>query len=143
MTENVGRTKLHEQALLCIYQYLFYQNMDIDGRKSIVEIISDVMEVSFDECDTFFKAIIFETIKNRRAYIKRIEFYLKTGWTFERLSLMEQAILLIGTSEIINNHNEKSVAIDVAVDLAKRYGSEDKSYKLVNAILDKIGANYE
>ena len=63
--ENVelSRTKIHEQAMICIFQYLFYETQkEITQKKKIEEIISDVMEVSFDECDLFFRAIIFETI---------------------------------------------------------------------------------
>ena len=64
--ENVelSRTKIHEQAMICIFQHLFYESQkEITNKKKIEEIISDVMEVSFDECDLFFRAIIFETIK--------------------------------------------------------------------------------
>lgn len=133
-----GRTYLQEQAMICIFQYLFYLEEDVSERKPIEEIISDVMEENFDDCDEFFKVIIFESIKNRKEYIEIIQSKLKEGWTFERLSLEDQAILLLATTEIMNNRNEIQVCIDVAVDLAHRY-SDETSYKYINKVLDRIG----
>ena len=138
--ENVelSRTKIHEQAMICIFQYLFYETQkEITAKKKIEEIISDVMEVSFDECDLFFRAIIFETIKNRNEYINIINSKLNK-WTFNRLCLSDQAILLLFTSELINQRAPIQVCIDVAVDLAHRY-CDDKSYRYINKVLDRIG----
>ena len=42
------------------------------------------------------------------------------------------------TSEILNSRAELHVCIDVAVDLAHRY-CDDKSYKYINKVLDRIG----
>lgn len=135
---DLTRTKIHEQAMICIFQYLFYNTAkDISSIKPIEEIISDVMEVSFDECDLFFRALIFETIKNKKEYISIIESKLNK-WTFDRLCLTDQAILLLFTSELINKRAPIQVCIDVAVDLAHRY-CDDKSYKYINKVLDRVG----
>ena len=135
---ELSRTKIHEQAMICIFQHLFYESQkEITNKKKIEEIISDVMEVSFDECDLFFRAIIFETIKNKKEYIEIIESKLNK-WTFDRLCLTDQAILLLFTSELINQRAPIQVCIDVAVDLAHRY-CDDKSYRYINKVLDRIG----
>ena len=135
---DLTRTKIHEQAMICIFQYLFYNtSKDVSSVKPIEEIISDVMEVSFDECDLFFRALIFETIKNKKEYISLIESKLNK-WTFDRLCLTDQAILLLFTSELINKRAPIQVCIDVAVDLAHRY-CDDKSYKYINKVLDRVG----
>lgn len=138
--ENVelSRTKIHENAMICIFQYLFYESQkDITEKKRIEEIISDVMEVSFDECDVFFRAIIFETIKNKKEYIEIIQSKLNK-WTFDRLCLTDQAILLLFTSQLLNNRAPIQVIIDMAVDLAHRY-CDDNSYKYINKVLDRVG----
>ena len=135
---DLTRTKIHEQAMICIFQYLFYNSVkEISSVKPIEEIISDVMEVSFDECDLFFRAIIFETIKNKKEYISLIESKLNK-WTFDRLCLTDQAILLLFTSQLLNNRVPMQVGIDVAVDLAHRY-CDDKSYRYINKVLDRVG----
>ena len=135
---EISRTKIHEQAMVCIFQYLFYDTQkELTYKKPVEEIISDVMEVSFDECDLFFRAIIFETIKNKKDYISLIDSKLNK-WTFDRLCLTDQAILLLFTSQLLNNRVPIQVGIDVAVDLAHRY-CDDKSYKYINKVLDRIG----
>ena len=135
---EISRTKIHEQAMVCIFQYLFYDTQkELTYKKPVEEIISDVMEVSFDECDLFFRAIIFETIKNKKDYISLIDSKLNK-WTFDRLCLTDQAILLLFTSQLLNNRVPIQVGIDVAVDLAHRY-CDDKSYRYINKVLDRIG----
>lgn len=135
---EISRTKIHEQAMICIFQYLFYDSQkEITNKKPVEEIISDVMEVSFDECDLFFRAIIFETIKNKKDYIAIIDSKLNK-WTFDRLCLTDQAILLLFTSQLLNDRVPVQVGIDVAVDLAHRY-CDDKSYKYIHKVLDIIG----
>ena len=59
---KMSRTKMHENALICLYQYLIYNKVSKKYRKSITEIVSDIMEVSFDDCDEFFRCILFEDI---------------------------------------------------------------------------------
>ena len=135
---EISRTKIHEQAMVCIFQYLFYDTQkELTYKKPVEEIISDIMEVSFDECDLFFRAIIFETIKNKKDYISLIDSKLNK-WTFDRLCLTDQAILLLFTSQLLNNRVPIQVGIDVAVDLAHRY-CDDKSYRYIHKVLDRIG----
>ena len=77
------------------------------------------------------------TIKNKNEYINIINSKLNK-WTFNRLCLSDQAILLLFTSELLNNRAPMRVCIDVAVDLAHRY-CDDKSYKYIHKVLDRIG----
>ena len=133
----ITRTKIHENAFYCIFQYLFYKySKELTYRKPIEEIIQDVMEEPYDNCDPFFKAIIFETIKNEKEYSEIIEQRLNK-WKLNRLDLAERAILLLSTSEIINKREKVQVIIDVALDLSHRY-CDDESYRYINAVLDRI-----
>lgn len=137
-TLETSRTKLHEQAMICLFQYLFYKSFkEIKDYKKIEEIISDVMEIPYDMCDDFFKAIIYETLASKDDYINLIQSHL-VRWTFKRLCLTDQAILLLFTSEIKNKRVPIQVAIDMALDLSHRY-CDDKSYKYINKVLDIIG----
>lgn len=138
--ENISRTKIHELAMICIFQHLFYENskLEKENRKDMVEIVSDVMEKSFDECDPFFKAIIFETIKDQKILIEKYIQPKLVKWDFNRLPYEQQAILLLFTSEIINHRVENQVAIDMAVDLAHRYDEKDDAYRYINKVLDRI-----
>lgn len=138
---TLSRTKIHENAMFCLYQHLFYSTLAKEYKKLLPEIVNDVMEQPFDQCDDFFKSIVYESVQNKKEYIDIISKNLSSTWKFNRLSLIEQAILLLFSAELANHRVEHQVAIDVAVDLAKRYCDEN-SYKFINAVLDKIGKHY-
>ncbi len=138
---KLSRTKMHENAMICLYQYLFYQKVNRIYRKSINEIVLDVTNISFDDCDDFFKCILFEAYQDKKQLIEIISNCLEKSWKFNRLALIAQAILLLFSEEIINHRVEVNVAIDVAVDLAKRY-LDDGDYKFIHAVLNRIGKEY-
>lgn len=60
------------------------------------------------------------------------------GWTWERIPLLSQAILLMSIAHY--NYVEKvdkRIVIDVAVNLAKKY-IEEKQAKFIHALLDEV-----
>ena len=68
---------------------------------------------------------------------KLLEKHLKKGWTFERLSVMERAILLIAACELLESDLPKTIVINEAVVNAKKF-CDDESYKFINGILGHI-----
>jgi len=127
-----SRNKLQELTVFCIYQYLFYYNSE--NKPSISEIIESVFDCSVKECDPFVKKLFKESIKNADESIKEISKHL-TDWTFDRLNLLEQAILLSAYTQFKYMEQPKQVAINVAVELAKKY-CDETSYKFINGVLD-------
>jgi len=60
------------------------------------------------------------------------------GWRFERLGLVDRNILRIGVYELLyDDEIPPEVAIDQALELAKKYGTE-QARVFVNGILDRI-----
>jgi N utilization substance protein B len=60
------------------------------------------------------------------------------NWRLERMTLVDRNILRLGAFEIIRSRDIPFVvAINEAVDLGKRFGSEE-SGSFINGILDKI-----
>jgi transcription antitermination protein NusB len=59
------------------------------------------------------------------------------GWTAERLGAIERNVLRIAVYELDGDQVPDAVAIDEAVELARRYAS-DEAAKLVNGILARI-----
>ena len=55
----------------------------------------------------------------------------------ERIDPVDRAILRLGTYEILNAAAPPKVAINEAIELAKRFGTTD-SKRFVNGVLDKI-----
>jgi N utilization substance protein B len=65
------------------------------------------------------------------------------GWRLERLALMDRNILRLGICELLYvSEIPPEVAIDEAVELAKRYGTEQAPV-FINGILDRIWKDAE
>lgn len=128
----VSRNKIQELSVFALYQYLFYYSYQ--ERPSLKEIIESVFECPSKECDEFAKNLIKLAIKNADSSIKDISAYLK-DWAFDRLNYLEQAILLSAYTQNKYMEQPKTIAINVAVDLAKKY-CDDNSYKFINGVLD-------
>jgi N utilization substance protein B len=67
---------------------------------------------------------------------KLVERHAK-GWTLERMAAMDRAILRLAVGELRSTGTPPKVVINEAVELAKKFSSED-SAAFINGILDAI-----
>lgn len=129
MYYNISMFNRHEsrqKLIFVLYQHLLLHK-DID-----VCFVDN-----FTDEDDEFSFNIIEDIKiNKDNYIDEISKYLNK-WSFDRLNLIEQAILLESVSEYKLALNDKAVIINEAVIFAKEY-CDDESYKYINGVLDNI-----
>ena len=63
------------------------------------------------------------------------------GWTADRLGVVERNVLRIGLHELEAGSVPPEVAISEAVELAKRYATEDAG-RLVNGILGRVAREH-
>ena len=122
----------HEQrviALETIYQNLLLKK---DIRKALFECTYGQNEI-----DPFLYSLTIDLMDKKNAYRTDIESRLRDDWSFDRLSLLEQTILLMAYQEFYVIQTPKAVVIDEAINLAKAY-CDDSSYKLINGILDQL-----
>jgi transcription antitermination factor NusB len=81
---------------------------------------------------------LIEGISAHREEIDRLISERTVGWRFERLALLDRNILRIGVFELLFYDSvPPEVAIDEAVELAKKYGT-DQARSFINGILDRI-----
>ena len=125
----LNRHEYREKIVFTLYQHLLLH-------KDLEECFEDNFE---EDTDEYMVTIRNDLLENEDVYISEISEYLNK-WTFDRLNLVEQAILLETVSEIKLSLNDKAVVIDEAVILAKEYCDED-SYKFINGVLDHICSN--
>ena len=60
------------------------------------------------------------------------------NWRLERMARIDRNALRLGTYELLTRTDvPRAVVLDEAVELAKRFGSEESS-KFVNGVLDRI-----
>lgn len=132
---ELSRNQIQTKIFECSYIYLVYRNMNISF--DVEKIISEVCEDIYDNCDLFLRETILKMIINYDSIKEIIENNL-VNWKFDRLSIIDRAILFMTISEYkYVGDIDKPVVINVGVTLAKRY-SDEKNYKFINGILDKI-----
>jgi len=65
------------------------------------------------------------------------------NWTVSRLAATDRAILRLGAYEILYRAEiPPRVAINEAVELAKLYGSDGKTARLINGVLDRLARDH-
>lgn len=87
--------------------------------------------------DTFAWELVDGTGKKLPAIDLEIHSH-STNWRIERMPLVDLTALRLATFEIVFHPDiPKTVAINEAIELAKKYGAED-SPAFVNGLLDKL-----
>ena len=113
-------------------EYEFYEDLAI---QVATEDIPELSEKNFLK----MKSKVKGTRKNLEEIDELIQKNLKKGWTLKRLGTAERNILRLAVYEMKFAEEKLSanIAINEAVNLAKRYGT-DNSGKFVNGILDTV-----
>lgn len=68
---------------------------------------------------------------------KQINQHLKSGWSVERLTLVEKNLLRLGIFEITSFDTPQLVAVNEAIELAKNF-SDQKSARFINGLLSQF-----
>ena len=127
------RTVAREHALKILYQ------TDIT-RRTLAESVEDywAQEPSKDQEIMAYAKLMSEGVrKNLKEIDEKISEYA-TNWQLSRMAVIDRNILRMGLFELkYTTDIPPKVAINEAVELAKKYGDLESS-KFVNGILDKI-----
>lgn len=129
----LSRNKLQENAVQIFTSFLIQESMGIaiDFENSLIEFYN---VETLEEVPIFIKELLLKALKHQNEIVLEVSSYLK-NWKFSRLNTCVQAILILSTTNYRYMNTPKSVCIDLAVNLTKRY-SETEDYKFVNAVLD-------
>ena len=107
------------------------------------ESIKEILDFSWcnreydKDVKVFARDMIIGVIENLEFIDKIIINYLE-NWQFERVSLVDKAILRLGVYSLKYQKDiPPKVTINEAVDIAKKFGTQD-SYRFINGILDSI-----
>lgn len=97
----------------------------------------ELLGVAPDENEAGYMNSMFEGVVSSCEEIdRRISDHLR-GWTIERLSRVDLAILRLGTYELMLNETPSGIVINEAVELANQY-STDKAGAFINGVLGSI-----
>ena len=140
------RTALREHVFRILFRYDFYDKNGFEEQMALYfdeyPDLSDYPELKdapvVSELD---RAEIESRVNSVVAQLEDIDSKISTyceGWTIDRIAKAELAIIRLAIYEIFYDEDiDKAIAINEAVELAKKYAS-DKAPAFVNGVLSKI-----
>ena len=129
------RRELREYLFKLLFRVEFNEPDEMAQQK---ELFFADDEVTFSEKDQTYIADKFEAIKNMIPELDEALFAKAEGWTKNRIGKVELTIFRLAIYEILKDATVPAgVAINEAVELAKKYG-QDNSGSFVNGVLAKF-----
>ncbi|MBS9777678.1 MAG: transcription antitermination factor NusB [Gammaproteobacteria bacterium] len=127
---NVAKARARRFAMQAVYQHL----LTGDDYRIIAKQVQE-REVDRD-FDIFFFDEIIEGVSQ---FTENFDLQLTpfVSRPMKQLDIVEHAILLVAAYELNNNSTPPKVAINEAIVIAKKFGSDD-SHKFINGVLDKL-----
>jgi transcription antitermination protein NusB len=89
-----------------------------------------------DELIVFARSLI-DGVRRNRGELDALLAKTADNWSLERMAATDRSLLRLGAYEILYTQTPGAVAINEAVELAKRFGTAH-SAQFVNGILDKF-----
>jgi N utilization substance protein B len=86
-----------------------------------------------------FAAGLVAGVRRNREQLDQVLAETADHWSLERMAATDRNVLRLGAYEILHSDTPRNVAINEAVELAKRFGSR-QSAQFVNGILDRLVA---
>ncbi len=132
----MNRTLMRENAFRLLYSLEVPKNKELNTTEQI-DLYIESNEIKNKEAIEYIKDAITGIEKNKETITKLIEENLKSNWKIERISKIDLSLLELAIYEIKYKEVPYKVAINEAVELAKKYG-EENSKTFVNGILASI-----
>ena len=130
----MNRSAIRENAFKLI------QSLEIQKPENLeeqIELFFESNDIKDEEAKKYIKNAILGINKNEEKVLENIGKNLKEDWKLNRISKMDLSILKLAIYEIKFSDVPYKVAINEAVELAKKYG-EDKSKNFVNGVLASV-----
>ena len=126
-----GRSRAREVALQALFQE------DLNPRESPEQLAPFLhSRLQDEELRDFAKALVLGVLRNQGELDALLE-SKADNWSLGRMAATDRTVLRLGAFEIRYFDTPDRVAIDEALELAKRFGSAQSS-QFVNGILDKL-----
>ena len=130
----MDRSSMRELAFKLVYSIEIQKTNDI---QEAIDLYIESNEITSKSAKEYIEDVILGKEKNKKEIDEQIEKNLKQEWKIERISKIDLSILRLAIYEILYKEIPFKVAINEAVELAKKYG-EDASKKFVNGILASV-----
>lgn len=129
------RSRAREIVLQVLYQDDLNPEQPIDVRQRFINarLNHDVELVRF----------VQQLLNGVRTHLKSVDERLEEtakNWKLSRMAATDRNVLRLGAYEILYSDTPDRVAINEAIELAKRYGTNNSS-QFVNGVLDRLMTN--
>lgn len=126
----MNRNESRRVIMTILYQIFMYQKNGINY--DVNAVIKENLKITND----FVNEMVNGVLNKKEALFKKANENLK-DWTMSRLGFTDQAILSLGIYELLYTDTPDIVAINEAVELAKKY-SDEKVKNMINKVLDNV-----
>lgn len=130
----MNRSTMRELAFKLIYSLEMQKKEPLEEQ---LELYFESNEIKNEEAKTYIINTLQGIEAKQDMILSKIEENLKAEWKIDRISKIDLAILKLAIYEITNTEVPYKVAINEAVELAKKYG-EDMAKNFINGILASI-----
>lgn len=131
-----GRRKTRGIALQVLYEFDYTQH----DPKSILTRLSETQPLS-QEANLFVRELVLGVISNQSKIDSIIQEFAP-AWPLAQISAIDKNILRLAIFEsLLDNKVPTKIAINEAVELAKKFGS-DNSARFVNGVLGAVHNQY-
>lgn len=130
--KKVRKKLIREKAVIAVYQYLLTECTTEEIETYLNAYYAPRMD---EEEVALCKELILKVLDKQDEFKETITKRLKKGWTLDRLSLMNQSILLVSLQNMTDT--PKEIVINEAIELSKKYCDKD-DYKFINGVLSTI-----
>lgn len=129
----MNRSQAREQAFKLLYSMEIQQ----DYNEELVDLFIENNEITNEETKRYIIDSIKGIKQNKEEIDKLIISNLKEDWPIERIPKINISLLRLAIYEIIYKKIPYKVAINEAVELAKKYG-EDHARIFINGVLASV-----
>lgn len=125
----MSRRRTREMALRVLFE------VDV-GRQSLDEALAGAREQVAEEQWDYLRSVCAGTWERHRE-LDAVLAPLLRDWPMDRLANTDRSVLRLAAYELLHTRTAPQVVINEAVELAKRYGTED-SGRFVNGVLGAL-----
>ena len=126
------RSRAREVVLQLLYQDDLQPQREVAPDLTFIE-----QRLHRDKNLVAFAQSLLNGVRRNRAELDTTLEQLAENWSLNRMAVTDRNVLRIGAFEILYSDTPGRVAINEAVELAKRFGAK-QSAQFVNGLLDKL-----
>lgn len=130
----MNRSTIRELTFRLIYSIEIQKSTNIEEQ---IDFYIESNNIEDKNAKEYIRDVVLGIETNIEDITKLIEKHLKSDWKIDRISKIDLSLLKLAIYEIKYKEIPYKVAINEAIELAKKYG-EDNSKNFVNGILASV-----